>query len=293
KKVVEIAKKKISFTHDKGSIKASIDAAQDKGWKKIKIHSKHPVIAQAIWLEANSRDVETSGYKPTKEDLKQLTKVREEKEALTIKSSGEQENKAAAPHEVEPKFSPKQETTTKPLSGMGVIKEAVNKGIEEVFENNNFTDNEKTLFTKQMWEKVEHALAEGKATTPDRITESFKKNSQIDGLDEYQKNKGQDVNILEGELVNYGSSNYKHDPNKSMSYFVSIKNSDGVTRDVWGMDLKKIEINGDFKTGQSIRLESPNKEGDKNLWNIHKVSPEVDKELPKEKTPSSEMDRER
>ena len=66
----------VSASNDDRVAKAMATMAEAKGWKTIKV-SGHPDFQREVWMEANLRGIETRGYKPTEQDLKQLEEKRE------------------------------------------------------------------------------------------------------------------------------------------------------------------------------------------------------------------------
>lgn len=89
---ITIKKDSVVIDNTPDNIKAALDIAEDKGWKIVKIKGGRKATQAELWFEANMRGFETTGYKPTKEDLKRLEGAKErqaqeakEQEALDIK----------------------------------------------------------------------------------------------------------------------------------------------------------------------------------------------------------------
>ena len=92
-------------------------------------------------------------------------------------------------------------------------------------------------------------------------TEQSSKNSPRETEEEADK-----VNPLSGVLVAHGADHYKHDATKSMSYFVTLTNSDGKDRTVWGKELRSAIADSNVTSGERITL-----------VNLGKTKVEVDK----------------
>lgn len=59
---------------------------------------------------------------------------------------------------------------------------------------------------------------------------------------------------LKGELLDHGKAKYQFDDKKSMSYFVSLRDSDGNTKVHWGKELESAIDSANVKTGDKIEL---------------------------------------
>lgn len=109
-----------------------------------------------------------------------------------------------------------------------------------------------------------------------------------------------DIKPLKGELIEHGADNYLHDPNKSLNYFIKVRQDDGTVAERWSKNLESVIREAGVKTGDNIVLNELGKEpiqiGDKTfnktLWDLHKYEPieellnaiEHDSELEQQKT---------
>lgn len=69
------------------------------------------------------------------------------------------------------------------------------------------------------------------------------------------ENEQEKVNPMSGKLVEHGAAPYQHDKKNTESYFITLENSDGKKRTIWGKELRKAIEESKVETGQKIELE--------------------------------------
>lgn len=69
-----------------------------------------------------------------------------------------------------------------------------------------------------------------------------------------EKIDGAPLRLHTGLLVAHGKAHYKHDPEESMNYWVTIRQEDGKEETIWGKDLERNFSENDFKAGEKINV---------------------------------------
>lgn len=233
---VSISSKKIEFTNNDIAVASALDAAIDKGWDGININSKDPVFSQKIWLEASIRNLNTKGYSPTAQDLQQLERERLERDALLIKAS----NEKIVEKEQDQKLSH--------------LSQNINNLVDSIAADNKLNDQEKAVFSTQLYERINEIISKGNTVSPKAIDSAKDVVTAIDtGRNAHQNELS--VNPYEGKLVSHGEAPYQHDEEKDTSYYVTLKNDDGIERTTWGVGLKETLENLAPQKGDDIVLE--------------------------------------
>lgn len=109
----------------------------------------------------------------------------------------------------------------------------------------------------------------------------------------------EDPTAIRGELVAHGQAPYQNNPKNKGSYYVALNTERG-PRTLWGVELERVMIDGEFKVGQGIKLkdhgpepvkipvrgadgEMTTKDGYRRVWSASELAP-----APQQKAASSE-----
>ena len=66
--------------------------------------------------------------------------------------------------------------------------------------------------------------------------------------------KFEDINNLNGKLIEHGKDHFMHKPDQSMSYFATLELKNGEKNKVWGVDLERAIKESNVKIGQNVEL---------------------------------------
>ncbi|MGJ7915558.1 LPD7 domain-containing protein [Massilia sp. LXY-6] len=220
--------KKLSTSlEDSAVIAHMVDVTAAKKWKRIHLTGTQN-FRQMAWLQAESRGISTSGYQPSEQDLRLLDQAKKDRGVgIEAGSAPQPANNIAVTieREVEAKVPVPERADTE--LAVAILakgeKAAVGQGLPTPLS---------APMAKQAAapeQNVEHEALDAEAT------------------------QGKDAPIV-GRLVTHGRDNFNHDADEKPSYFVTLQTQAG-ERTVWGKDLERAMVEGQFQAGDAVSLE--------------------------------------
>ena len=215
----QVQKKKLVTQHDTPSVVSSmIDLAETRGWSSLKLTGTQEFRREA-WLQANLRDVEVSGYQPSKLDKVKLEELRQERATTAPANSISQEGSKARNHNALPSFEPVVE------DGKGEPKVPLTPAQDQ--------------FLRLMEATMRHrgdapaAIAKARELANERLTSD---------------------RIYVGKLVEVGTAPYQDKSGEKPSHFVALEDSQGQRTKVWGVDLPRALAASGAEPGQVVAV---------------------------------------
>ncbi len=215
----EAQEKKLLTQHETPAVVASmIDLAEAKGWSSVKVDGTKEFRREA-WLQASLRDIEVTGYQPTKLDKAKLDDIRSERVAgspantISVDAPGFGSGGSAARFE--------------PLAEDGKAERGVplTAGQDQ--------------FLRAMEATMRHrgdsaeAIAKARDLAHERLTSE---------------------RVHVGTLVEVGTAPYQDRQGEKRTPFVVLKDGEGQSSKVWGVDLPRaLEASG-AEPGQKIAV---------------------------------------
>ncbi len=188
---------------------AMIDLAEAQGWSTLKLTGTKDFRREA-WLQANLRDLDVTGYRPTKLDLARLDEIRAERSLAPEREAPEAEPKTARAQRSERSIDPVIE------DGRAEPRPPLTAGQDQ--------------FVRAMEATMRH-----RGDAPDTIARAVAiANERL---------TGERVHV--GTLVEVGTAPYQDRLGERATPYVTLMDEKGHTSKVWGVDLPRaLEASG-------------------------------------------------
>lgn len=215
----EAQDRKLLTKHETPAVVSSmIDLAETRGWSALKLTGTDDFRREA-WLQANLRDIEVSGYRPTKLDKARLDELRAEKSEAGQSNVVERADLKPRSGPPAPRFEPLLE----------------DGGAEPKVPLTPTQDQ----FLRTMEATMRHrgdslaAIAKARELANERLTSN---------------------RVHVGTLVEVGTAPYQDKKGEKLSHFVTLENDKGEQTKVWGVDLPRAIDEAGAKSGQLVAV---------------------------------------
>ncbi len=217
----EARDKKLITQHDTPAVVGSmIDLAEAKGWSSLKLTGSKE-FRQEAWLQASLRDLDVSGYQPTKLDRARLEEVRAERAVTAqVNTIGEQVNGGRRqPNQNDLGFAPvKEDGKPEPKIPLTSAQDQFLRAMEAVMRHRG---------------DAPEAIAKAVELGNERLTTT---------------------RLHVGTLVEVGTAPYQDKRGEKKSHFVTLRDDQGNSSKVWGVDLPRaLEASG-AEPGEKIAV---------------------------------------
>lgn len=213
--------KKLSTpVEDRQVIAHMVDVAAAKNWGQLELKGTE-TFKQAAWLEAQSRGIETKGYKPNERDLEQLTQTKRERD-ISSDNPASISDKSATKNSI----NLLAERDRSPTPVVDTIKPSAPDAKKQARESSS---------TPAVANRSDVNQPSGPVVSPEtsRATSS---------------------RIETGRIVEHGQAKYNFNPNEKENYFVKLATEKG-EKLVWGKDLEEAMGKSGSKVGDLVSLE--------------------------------------
>ena len=208
-------------------VESMVDMVKAKSWERILV-SGHEAFRREVWLQATLLGLHVSGYQPKAADLARLGESRRELMNSRFAYAGEilprtNGTRPPAPAADPVSVAPAEDAAAQ--AAPGVAREAT-------------------------------ATPAARRTTGN---ETRSDTGHETGREMERKTSGQDepdVHRYTGELVEYGSAPYQHNPARSDSYYVVYRDGAGADHAVWGVDLERAIAESGATPGERVTLQN-------------------------------------
>jgi hypothetical protein len=223
-------------------VESMVDMVKAKSWKQILV-SGHEAFRREVWLQATLLGLQVSGYQPKAADLARLGESRRELVNSRVAYAGE--------------ILPRTNGTRPPAPAAGPV--SVAPAVDATPASRTARSHIQTGAAAQA---APGDAREATATPATRRTTGNETRSDMGhetGREMERKTSGQDepdVHRYTGELVEYGSAPYQHNPARSDSYYVVYRDGAGADHAVWGVDLERAIAESGATPGERVTLQN-------------------------------------
>jgi putative DNA primase/helicase len=215
----EAQDRKLLTRHETPAVVSSmIDLAETRGWSVLKLTGTDDFRREA-WLQANLRDIEVSGYRPTNLDKARLDELRTERNQSGQSNIVERADRTSRSGPPAARFEPLLE------DGGAEPKLALTPTQDQ--------------FLRTMEATMRHrgdsptAIAKARELANERLTSN---------------------RVHVGTLVEVGTAPYQDKKGEKLSHFVTLENDKGEQTKVWGVDLPRAIDEAGAKSGQLVAV---------------------------------------
>lgn len=243
--------------------RGAMELALAKGWKAIELKGKTKMLPQA-WLEAKVMGLEVVNYAPTQQDREKLA----QRMAAEVKKREAAAAKAdtLAPEQVE--VRPVVDATGKQAMATATSHvERTTESPQQVYSSAGtigdsqyaepFEEPAVTRIVTRVGDVVRDEIAAGvaKPRAPRKATASVVDRELSEAVEQAKLEQSAAVDLEKGAtLVAHGPAPYDHNPHSKESYFATLKDDNGQSRTVWGVDLLRSLEEAGATIGDKISL---------------------------------------
>jgi len=216
----EAQERKLVTRHESPSVVASmIDLAEVRGWSSISLSGSEAFRREA-WLQASLRDIDVTGYRPTKLDRVRRDELRSERLPGTAKNIIQQND---------------------PLSGVPARR---NSGFQTIADDGKAEPKVPLTPAQAQFLGVMEATMRHRGDTPETIARA--RDLANDRLTSHR--------VHLGKLVDVGTAPYREKKGEPASHFVTLEDEQGVRAKIWGVDLPRALNEARAEPGQLIAV---------------------------------------
>src|SRR5471032_1291236 len=223
-------------------VESMVDMVNAKSWERILV-SGHEAFRREVWLQATLLGLHVSGYQPKAADLARLGESRRELMNSRFAYAGE--------------ILPRTNGTRPPAPAADPV--SVAPAVDAAPASRTVRSHIQTGAAAQA---TPGDAREATATPVARRTTGNETRSDTGhetGREMERKTSGQDerdVHRYTGELVEYGSAPYQHNPARSDSDYVVYRDGAGADHTVWGVDLERAIAESGATPGERVTLQN-------------------------------------
>jgi hypothetical protein len=223
-------------------VESMVDMVKAKSWERILV-SGHEAFRREVWLQATLLGLQVSGYQPKAADLARLGESRRELMNRRVAYAGE--------------ILPHTNGTRPPAPAADPV--SVAPAVDAAPASRTARSHIQTGAAAQA---APGDAREATATPATRRTSGNETRSDTGHETRREierKTSGQDepdVHRYTGELVEYGSAPYQHNPARSDSYYVVYRDGAGADHAVWGVDLERAIAESGARPGERVTLQN-------------------------------------
>lgn len=201
-----------------------VKIADARGWQELKVTGT-PAFRREVWLEASVRGIHVDGYKPTELDKAEL-----ERRSTFVREQNSIEVPSNAFREL-----PKEQALKK---DPGLVNAFATIEAAKVFAQQKIAD---TVDQQKFVSSVQQEV--GKK------------------VDAGEKIPAVKLKTPEGKLIAHGKDHYNFDKDEKLNYYVTLEDSKGRQRIIWGVGLAKALRDSKAQIGDRLRLQVSEQKG--------------------------------
>jgi len=223
-------------------VESMVDMVKAKSWERILV-SGHEAFRREVWLQATLLGLQVSGYQPKAADLARLGESRRELMNSRVTNAGE--------------ILPRTNGTRPPASAADPV--SVAPAVDAAPASRTARSRIQTGAAAQAAPGDAREASATPATRRTTGNETRSDTGHETGREMERKTSGQDepdVHRYTGELVEYGSAPYQHNPARSDSYYVVHRDGAGADHAVWGVDLERAIAESGATPGERVTLQN-------------------------------------
>ncbi|CAN7450529.1 DNA primase [Caballeronia sp. LjRoot34] len=223
-------------------VESMVDMVMAKSWARILV-SGHEAFRREVWLQTTLLGLQVNGYQPKAADLARLGESRREPMNSRVAYAGE--------------ILPRTKGTRPPAPAADPV--SVASAVDAAPASRTARSHIQTGAPAQA---APGGAREATATPAARRTtgnETRRDPGHETGREMERKTSGQDepdVHRYTGELLEYGSAPYPHNPARSDSYYVVYRDGAGADHAVWGVDLERAIAESGATPGERVTLQN-------------------------------------
>jgi hypothetical protein len=227
-------------------VESMVDMVKAKSWERILV-SGHEAFRREVWLQATLLGLQVSGYEPKAADLARLGEGRRELTNNRVAYAGGEPPRTDGTRPPAPVADPAlaaQAMDFTPAPGTAGLRSQTDAAAQAA------PDGAREPVSAPVVRRTT-----GNETKSDTGRETGRAMER-----ETERNPGgeqePDVNRYTGELVEYGSAPYQHNPARSDSYYVVYRDGAGADHAVWGVDLERAIAESGATLGERVTLQN-------------------------------------